>query len=156
MEEKLSKQSGPQKDSLLKAIKTLSAEMSHDLACIASETNAPEAAFYHFSAFNTAMLEFAGGKSQKKDKRLAVSWNELGVAHMMLEHWRLAEDCFIRSMDALKELDDFKKVDLSFPIINLAFSYWLQERLDEADKTLAEILAIREAAYGINDRESFM
>jgi hypothetical protein len=55
----------------------------------------------------------------------------------------------------LKQLYDFKKVELSFPIINLAFSYWLQGRLEEADKTLAEILATLEAAYGIKDRESF-
>jgi hypothetical protein len=156
MEDKLSKQNGPQKDALLKKIKTLSAEISHDLGCIATETNQPEAALLHFSTFNTAMLDFSGGKPQKKDKRLAVSWNELGNAHMMNEEWTRAEDCFIRSMDALKQLDGFKEVDLSFPMINLAFSYWLQGRLEEADKTLAEILAAREAAYGINDRESFM
>jgi tetratricopeptide (TPR) repeat protein len=102
------------------------------------------------------MLDFSGGTPQKEDKRLAVSWNELGNAHMMNKEWTSAEGCFIRSMNALKQLDKFKKVDLSFPIINLGFSYWLQGRLEEADKTLAEILEVREAAYGINDQESFM
>lgn len=153
LERNLSGQNAPQNAELHKAIKTLSAEISHDLGCIATETNQPEAAFLHFSTFNRTMIEFSCGKP---GSGLAVSWNELGNAHMMNERWTEAADCYIQSMDVLKELDDFKKVDLSFPIINLGFSYWLQGRLEEADETLSDILATREAAYGINDRESFM
>lgn len=154
--EDLLKEPGPEGVALLKSVKTLSAEISHDLGCIATETNQPEAALLHFRTFNTTMIEFAGGQSQSEDRRLAVSWNELGNAHMMNEEWILAEECFIRSMDTLKELDDYKPVDCSFPVINLGFSYWLQGRLEEAEKTLRDILAIRECVYGINDRESFM
>ena len=78
MEDKLSKQTGHENDALRRIIKTLSAEISHNLGCIATETNQPEPALHYFSIFNTAMLDFSGGKPQTKDKRLAVSWNELG------------------------------------------------------------------------------
>lgn len=141
---------------MLRSIKTLSAEISHDLGCVATETNQPEAALLHFQNFNTTMMAFADGHPQTQDMRLAVSWNELGNAYMMNEEWTLAEECFIRSIDTLKQLDDYKPVDSSFPVINLGFSYWLQGRLDEAEQTLHDILALREAAYGINDQESFM
>jgi hypothetical protein len=156
LEENLLKQNDSLDTDLHRTIKTLLAEICHDLGCIATETNQPEAALTHFSAFNAAMIEFAGGEPQTKDKGLAVSWNELGNAYMMNENWKSAEDCFIISIDTLRQLDNFKKVDLSFPVINLGFSYWLQGRLSEADETLSDILAAREAAYGINDRESFM
>lgn len=141
---------------LQKAVQTLLSEINHDLGCIATETNQPEAALRHFSEFNRSMIKFAGDEPQREDMRLAVSWNELGNAYMMNKQWTQAADCFIRSMDTLKQLNNFKKVDLSFPQINLGFSYWLQGRLDEADEVLSDILAAREAAYGINDRESFM
>jgi hypothetical protein len=140
----------------LKAVKILSGEISHDLGCIATETNQPAAALTNFQAFNRLMIDFSGGNPQSKDMGLAVSWNELGNAHMMAEDWTLGEECFLKSMEELKQLDDYKPVDSSFPAINLSFSYWLQGRLEEAEKTLCDILAIRESVYGLNDRESFM
>jgi tetratricopeptide (TPR) repeat protein len=147
---------GPQNEDINNTIKKMVAEIHHDLGCIATETNQPIAALDHFTAFNKARIEFADGKPQTKDMSLGVSWNELGNAYMMNEQWNSAADCFLRSMEILKQLESFKKVDLSFPQINLGFSYWLQGRLDEADQILSDILAAREEAYGINDRESFM
>ena len=147
---------GPHNENIDKTIRKMVAEIHHDLGCIATETNQPRAALDHFTAFNKAMIEFADGQPQTKDMSLAVSWNELGNAYMMNEEWNSAADCFLRSMEILHQLESFKKVDLSFPQITLGFSYWLQGRLDEADQILSDILAAREEAYGINDRESFM
>jgi hypothetical protein len=69
------------------------------------------------------MIEFSSGKPQIKDMGLAVSWNELGNTHIMNQEWTLGEECFLRSMNALKQLDDYKPVDSLFPVINLGFSY---------------------------------
>ncbi|EED16512.1 NB-ARC and TPR domain protein [Talaromyces stipitatus ATCC 10500] len=149
-------ETGPLNEDINNTIKRMVAEIHHDLGCIATETNQPNTALNHFIAFNKAMIEFADGEPQTKDMSLGVSWNELGNAYMMNGEWNSAADCFLRSMETLKQLENFRKVDLSFPQINLGFSYWLQGRLNEADEILSDILAAREEAYGINDRESFM
>lgn len=137
----------------LKDVKIISGEINHDLGCIATEINQPIAALKNFQEFNSLMMELSDGNRRPKT---AVSWNELGNAHMMNQEWTLGEECFHKSMNALKQLDDYKPVDSSSLVINLGFSYWLQGRLEEAGKILRDILAIRESVYGINDRESFM
>lgn len=104
-----------------------------------SATNQPQSALLHFRRFNTMMLVASAGNPQHKDMRLAVSWNELGNAHMMNKDWALAEECFLCSVNALKLMDNYTPVLCSFPIINLGFAYWLQGRLDEAETTLKNI-----------------
>jgi hypothetical protein len=58
------------------------AEIHHNHGCIAAEMNAPHQALNHQLVFNSMMLKELGEKPGS-DMRLAMSFNELGVAHMI-------------------------------------------------------------------------
>jgi tetratricopeptide (TPR) repeat protein len=131
-------------------------EIHHNSGCVATETNAPAEALNHFKIFNEMMLKEAEDDIEGKDKRLAISWNELGNAYMMNKMWEKGEECFLQSKRTLQRLVDFSRVLMSFPLVNLGLAYWLMGRLDDAVDVLLEGLRDREAAYGLNDQESFM
>lgn len=102
------------------------------------------------------MIAAVNAGSEAKTQSLAISWNELGVAYMMNKRWQEGEDCFLRSIDITKGLASFTKTMISFPTVNLGLAYWLTDRYTEAVHILSEGLADREAAFGVDDRVSFM
>lgn len=102
------------------------------------------------------MVQAIGDGAQGKDKRLAISWNELGNAHMLNGMWEKGEECFKRSISIMQHVENFKWTDVSFPFVNLGLAYWLTDRLEKATETLMEGLRYREAAHGVDDKESFM
>ncbi|KAI8940906.1 hypothetical protein NX059_002164 [Plenodomus lindquistii] len=59
------------------------AETHHNLGCIGTESNQPEFTLLHFTKFNEMMIAAIDEQTQATDNRLAISWNELGNAHMM-------------------------------------------------------------------------
>ena len=134
------------------------AEIIHNRGCIATETNQPALAFKHFKEFNAKMMaEFEATPSLFKcDMRLAISWNELGNAHMLNKHWQEGEHCFRRSMDTMRQLENFKRSNLSFALVNLGLAHWLQNRLPEALDALKQGLKDRQDAFGPDDRISFV
>ncbi|EOD50697.1 putative tetratricopeptide repeat domain-containing protein [Neofusicoccum parvum UCRNP2] len=134
------------------------AEITHNRGCIASETNEPQAALSHFTHFNAMMAaEFgADGQLCRRDMRLAISWNELGNAHMLNSDWRRGEACFERSVATMRQLAFFEEINLSLPVVNLGLSWWLQGRNEEALGLLLQGLGERQKAFGSDDRESFI
>lgn len=131
------------------------AEIHYNIGAVATETNKPKDATHHFNIFNEMMAKEAHVGSKRKG--WAISWNELGVANMMNMKWQNAEECFLRSIEIMEEMDASAKELKSLPTVNLGLSYWLQGgRLEEADAVLMAGLQDREAVYGVNDRESFM
>lgn len=139
-------------------LKATLAEVLHNRGCAVMETNQPRLAFRYFEDFNARMLaEFEESPELvKKDMRLAISWNELGNAHMLNNRWREGEDCFDRSMQKLQLLDAFEPSQLSLPLANISLSYWLQGRHREALRVLTQGLKDREAKFGVEDRISFI
>lgn len=89
------------------------------------------------------------------DYELAIVYNETGVAYGMNEQWHLAEDYFIKSMDTMKQLENYEDTMLGWPEPNLGLIYWIQGRYKEADDTLQEILEIQTYAFGPDDTNSF-
>ena len=90
------------------------------------------------------------------DPRLAISWNELGNAHMMNSSWDEARTCYSSSISAFNRISKSQKTTLSLPSINLALSHWISDRYQEAKIILTEVLEDREREFGKDDTESFM
>jgi tetratricopeptide (TPR) repeat protein len=142
------------REDLQQQLNFLLGEIHYNSGCIATETNKPAAALSHFEAFNSMMLKQFGPASS--DTHLAISWNELGNGLMMSKRWLEAIDCFIKSIEALKKQPHFTKTSLSFPLVNLGFAYWILGELDKAEEVCQQALLDRQAAYGVDDAESFM
>ncbi|KAI1425307.1 hypothetical protein F5Y12DRAFT_747918 [Xylaria sp. FL1777] len=92
---------------------------------------------------------------QIEDYELGYAYNEIGVAYgnenMLFE----AAAAFHRSIEIFQGLDDYEDTMLGWPEPNLGFIYWMQGKLDEAEKALVEILDIHAAAWGFDDTKSF-
>lgn len=147
------------------------AEIHHNHGCISAEMNRPQDALRHQLIFNTMMQKELAGK-KGSDMRLAMSYNELGVAYMINDSkcshdftdnsalrpsdWAEGEDCFKMSIQEMKRLDNYKKYKISLPLVNLASCHYLKGDYIQAEKLLLEGLADRAEEFGKDDRESFM
>ncbi|KAL8708966.1 MAG: hypothetical protein Q9225_007520 [Loekoesia sp. 1 TL-2023] len=158
LQSSISEPHGPADDrtQATKDLKALLAEIHHNLGCIGTETNDPSATLQHFQTFNELMMNEIGNGAQGKDKRLAISWNELGNAYMLNGLWEKGEESFKKSMETMQRVDGFQNIDNSFARVNLGLAYWLTDRLQDAIDVLLEGLRHREVLYGPDDRESFM
>lgn len=145
-----------QNDQTKQRVRRIVAECHHNLGCVGTETNQTEMTLQHFRIFNEMMCAEIQGNLRKTDKRLAISWNELGNAHMLDHEWERAEECFKKSLETARLLDEFDPSEMSFPFVNLGLAYWITDRLEEAKAVLEEGLGYREAAYGKDDNRSFM
>lgn len=127
----------------------LLADVYHHSGWAATVTNKPANALSRFQTFNSIMSTEINAGSEAKKSRLAISWNELGVAYMMNRQWVEGENCFLRSVSITKQLAKFNKIMISFPIVNLGLVYWLMNRYEESVQVLSEGLKDREAAFGV-------
>ncbi|GAB7348200.1 hypothetical protein MBLNU459_g6204t1 [Dothideomycetes sp. NU459] len=137
-------------------IESTLAELQHNKGCFATETNKPLDALKHHSAFNMMMLKELADGAFHDDMRLAISWNELGNAFMLQDLWYKGEECYAKSIQALRQLDKFDTLQLSLPRVNMATACWLTGRSTEAAEILTEALADREKVFGADDKDSFM
>ena len=129
----------------------------HHRGVIGLHINTPKESLSHFRAFTDDLRShFGDAHKGGTDQSLGVAWNELGNAFLQNEMWDQAEDSFMKSINALKGLEGATKVSISMPLINLAFTHWLQGRLDEAAADFEEALEDRETEYGIDDKTSFV
>ena len=55
-----------------------------------------------------------------------------------------------------QSLKTFKPTDVSFPIVNLSYAYWMTGRYEESVEVFLKGLRDRESEFGVNDRVSFM
>jgi len=139
-----------------KQLDSILAEIQHNRGCIATEINDPHDALNYHKSFNAMMVREMGTSTSGNDMRLAISWNELGNAYMLNDDWWKGEECFQKSIDLMRQLDQFEKVSISLPVVNLGLAYWLQGRHEEANDVLVEGLKNREDAFGAEDRVSFI
>lgn len=139
-----------------KQLDSILAEIQHNRGCIATEINEPHDALNYHKGFNAMMVQEMGTTPNGNDLRLAISWNELGNAYMLNDQWSKGEECFQKSIDLMRQLERFDKVLISLPVVNLGLAYWLQGRHEQATDILLEGLKDREAAFGADDRVSFM
>ena len=132
------------------------AEIEHNRGCIATEINEPYDALRYHTIFNALMVQELGNTFGGRDMRLAISWNELGCAHMLNKNWQKGHDCFQRSIELMQQLDGFEETWISLPLVNLGLAHWLQGRHEEALNVLLNGQKHRESMYGVDDRVSFM
>ncbi|KAL8833097.1 MAG: hypothetical protein Q9170_004506 [Blastenia crenularia] len=140
----------------IKDLKALLAEIHHNLGCVGTESNDPAATLKHFQMFNELMRGEIAEEAQGKDKRLAISWNELGNAHMLNDQWEEGERSFKKSIVTMQGVNGFQDIDNSFAMVNLGLTYWLSGRQEDAVEVLMEGLRVREVIHGLDDRESFI
>ena len=131
-------------------------ELNHNRGCMALATNEIQDSLRYLKLFNTMMVREFKDKSPSNDMRLAISWNELGNAYMLDHDWAKGEQAFVNSIEEMKKLTNFIPTSLSLPVANLGLAYWFQNENDKAIETLTQGLADREAAFGVDDRTSFM
>jgi tetratricopeptide (TPR) repeat protein len=139
-----------------KQLDSILAEIQHNRGCIATEINEPYDALTYHKGFNTMMDQEMRTTTLRNDMRLAISWNELGNAYMLNDDWLKGEECFQKSVDLMRQLDNFEIIWISLPVVNLGLAYWLQGRHEEANDILLEGLKDRVDAFGPDDRISFM
>ncbi|KAF2092428.1 TPR-like protein, partial [Rhizodiscina lignyota] len=132
------------------------AEINHNRGCIALEINEPIDALKYHKLFNKGMIKELAGKSPHDDMRLAISWNELGNAHMLNKNYQMGEECFLKSIEEMKRLKNFHPILISLPIANLGLAYWLQQKYEQALAVLEEGLQERKDVFGSDDRDSFI
>lgn len=143
---------GPTQDKL----DDILADIYHTKGLAAAEMNQPDKALEYLSKFNDTMKKELGASSGGGDMRLAISWNQLGVAWMIKDEWQQGEKCFAKSIKLMKGLEDYKPYKISLPLANLGYAFWLTGRYPEAVQAFEEGLRHREAEFGPDDRESFM
>lgn len=131
-------------------------EINHNRGCIALEINEPVSALKYHKLFNGMMIKELANKPSHNDMRLAISWNELGNSYMLNKQWSKGHECFLKSIEEMKLLKDFQPTMISLPLANIGLACWLQGKLHEADDVLIHGLRDREAAFGFDDRVSFM
>ncbi|KAH7092430.1 hypothetical protein FB567DRAFT_625427 [Paraphoma chrysanthemicola] len=129
-------------------------EMAHNRGCIALEINEPVDALKFNKLFNDTMVRDRSAHDHEY-MRLAISWNELGSAHMLNRDWAKSEQCLLKSIEEMRKYTKFKPTTISLPLANLGLAYWLQGKNNLARNVLLEGLTAREAEFGIDDGESF-
>jgi hypothetical protein len=90
-------------------------EIAHNRGCIALEINEPSDALKYHTMFNENMVK-ESSKSNAEDMRLAISWNELGNAHMLNRNWKKGEECFLKSIEEMRKYVKFKATTISLPV----------------------------------------
>jgi tetratricopeptide (TPR) repeat protein len=123
----------------------------------ALHTNQPEVSLAKLKVFIDMLRErLDEAPSRGTDQSLGVAWNELGNAILQNNDGKWAEECFLKSIDALSALDGATAITISMPLINIGFTYWVQGRLTDAAATFQRALEDREKEYGVNDKTSFV
>jgi hypothetical protein len=127
----------------------------HHKGVLALHTNNAVHSLRRFKRFTDLVIDKFGERPSGRDQTLGVGWNELGNAHMQNGNIKEAEQCFVKSIQALKVIEGSRDITLSMPLINLAFTYWLSGRLDDADATFKVAYDQRVQAYTRDDKTSF-
>jgi tetratricopeptide (TPR) repeat protein len=128
----------------------------HHRGVVALHANQPDLSLSNHKKFTQMVRDKFGDNLRGKDRSLGVAWNELGNAYLQNKEWAEGIKCFEKSIFALQNLDGATDISVSMPLINLAFGFWLEGRLDEAASTFQRALSDREREYGVDDKTSFV
>jgi tetratricopeptide (TPR) repeat protein len=130
----------------------------HHYGVLELHTNNPQQSLYHCKAFTEGLRAKFGADRPVggTDQSLGKAWNELGNAYLQNGSLSEAEDSFRKSIEALRCLSHSTAISINMPLINLAFCFWLQGRLQDAESTFNGALSARETVYGVDDTTSLM
>jgi hypothetical protein len=127
----------------------------HHRGVFALHTNDPKRSLSHLQKFMDLTSALFGDVPHGKDQSMGVAWNELGNAHLQNDNVEEAEKCFLKSIDALRSMDGAQDIDISMPLVNLAFALWLKGSLKESADAFERAFEDRKKKYGIADKTSF-
>ncbi|KAK3377003.1 tetratricopeptide repeat domain-containing protein [Lasiosphaeria ovina] len=131
----------------------ISFDMHLCMGALSNETNDAQACLEHnILCLNIRKAEAAKGKAP--DLRLAFAHSQMGIAYMMVCKFALATEYFKQSVKMLKSID-VDPDEFGFPVCNLGLAYWIRGELDDADKTLTNLLLQCEKLHGKLDRVSY-
>ncbi|KAF2120075.1 tetratricopeptide repeat domain-containing protein [Lophiotrema nucula] len=123
------------------------------MGALCNETNDAQSCLEH----NTQCLAIRKAEAEKgnaPDLRLAFAHSQMGIAYMMVRKFALATEYFKQSVEMLKSIE-VDPDEFGFPSCNLGLAFWVQGELDDADTTLTDLLAQREALHGKLDKSSY-
>jgi tetratricopeptide (TPR) repeat protein len=124
----------------------------------ATETNEHEKSMLHKKRWLDSLLKRESASGELiEDYELGYAYNEIGVAYTNKQMLEEAAVAFLRSIEIFKSLGDEEDIicGLGWPKPNLGFVYWMQGKLEDAERELVEIRDIYARAYGVDDIRSF-
>ena len=131
----------------------LISDMHLTMGALSNETNDAQAYLEH-NILCLSIRKAEAAKGNAPDLRLAFGHSQMGIAHMMIEKIALATEHFKQSVEMLKSIN-VNPNEFGFPVCNLALAYWVQGELDDANKTLTDLLLQREKLHGKLDQVSY-
>lgn len=123
------------------------------MGALFNETNDAEACLEH-NVLCLTIRKAEAAKRKVPDLRLAFAHSQMGIAYMMVRKFALATEYFKQSVEMLQSIDEDPD-EFGFPVCNLGLAYWVQGELEDADKTLTDLLLQREKLHGKLDRVSY-
>lgn len=123
------------------------------MGALSNETNDAESCVDH----NILCLSIRKAEAEKgnaPDLRLAFAHSQMGIAYMMVRKFALATAYFKQSVEMLKSIE-VDPDEFGFPVCNLGVAFWVQGELEDADKTLTDLLQQRERLHGKLDKVSY-
>ena len=129
-------------------------DIHYTLGAIANETNDAESCMRHATAFLETRLKIAE-ETQTRDVRLAVAYNEIGIAKMMSKKFDKAEECFENAIKVYSALPHFRKDMNTVSHANRGLAAWLKGDLSRAVVIFEQAIQDREELFGFLDKENF-
>ncbi|KAF2753098.1 tetratricopeptide repeat domain-containing protein [Pseudovirgaria hyperparasitica] len=128
-------------------------DMHLTMTALTNETNDAQGCLEH-NIHCLAMRKAEAEKNGNPDLRLAFAHSQMGIAYMMVKKPARAIEFFKQSI-ALLEALEVDPDEFGFPVCNLGCGYWVQGQLEEADKTLTDLIKQREELWGKLDSVSY-
>ena len=97
-------------------------EIAHNRGCIALEINEPSDAMQYLTMFNEEIVK-ESLKNNTEDMRLAISWNELGNAHMLNRNWKKGEEYFLKCIEEMRKYRYFRETMTSLPVSTICLQH---------------------------------
>lgn len=123
------------------------------MGALCNETNDAESCLEH-NILCLTIRQGEAAKTKKPDLRLAFAHSQMGIAYMMVKKFALATEYFKQSVKLLKSIE-VDPDEFGFPVCNLGLAFWVQGELDDADRTLTDLLSQRERLHGRLDTVSY-
>lgn len=125
----------------------------HNLGTASGGVNDPKTFLEHSAIWLRMLQERPPDEDDEPviDYELAMGYNETGVAHAMNGLYEVAIPYFTKAIETYKALPHYDETMLGWSVSNIGFMYWVLGRLDEAEKTLLDILEVFRKASGIVD-----
>lgn len=129
-------------------------DLHYALGALANESNDGVSCIKHNELLLQMRIKVARMRGIP-DFRLALAYNQMGVALMMTQRRDEAIASFLTSIEKYRQLEEYRKGMDSNPILNCSFAYWLIGDLTSAENLMLPGLRDREAMHGLHDTISY-